>query len=430
LKELEGHFDEVSLFNDALTQEMGRRKDAEIELVNVRDEAMEANHAKSLFLANMSHELRTPLNAIIGYSEILGEETRSNEQTEYAEDLDKIHMAGQHLLELINGILDLSKIEAGKMDLHLETFVLSDVIEAVVTTMQTMAAKNGNVVRIEDSGTVLVMNSDLTKMRQILYNLLSNAVKFTEHGQVLVSAELQRKHDVAGVEIKVSDSGIGMSQDEMQHLFVPFQQADVSTTRKYGGTGLGLALCRRLCDMMQGQIHAESTAGEGSTFSVWLPLNTTSDKYPRPELARPSKTWSSQSDQYPQDSTRKERRHKIATILIIDDDSGVLDLMTRVYQREGFRAISATSGDAGLDLARKLRPSLVTMGIQLPEMDGWGVLSVFKSDIDLHDIPVLMVGAEAYKSKALDMGAMGVISKPIAWGHLLELTRTAVRKPV
>jgi signal transduction histidine kinase/CheY-like chemotaxis protein len=430
LKELETHFDEVGIFNDALAQEMERRKGAEVELTKLRDEAMEANHAKSLFLANMSHELRTPLNAIIGYSEILQEETRANEQQEYTDDLEKIHMAGRHLLELINEILDLSKIEAGKMELHLETFVVSDAIDAVVTTVRPMAAKNGNVVRVENSHTVSVMSGDLTKMRQILYNLLSNAIKFTEHGQVVVSSEPQRKHDIAGVEIKVIDSGIGMTPDEMQHLFIPFQQADASTTRKYGGTGLGLALCRRLCDMMQGQIHAESTVGEGSTFSVWLPLNVTNDKYPRPELARTSKTWPSQPGGHPDDSDQEERRQKITTVLNIGDDPVLLDLMARVYQREGFRSISAPGGKVGLDLARKLRPGLVTLDITMPEMDGWAVLSAFKSDDDLKNIPVLMVGTEDNKPRALNMGAMGAISKPIAWGHLLDLTRSAVRKSV
>lgn len=427
------HLDEMSTSNDVLAQEMERRKDAEVELLKVRDEAMEANHAKSVFLANMSHELRTPLNAIIGYSEILEEEVRAKHHPEYSSDLERIQHAGRHLLELINEVLDLSKIEAGKMELHLEAFSLSDIVAAIVTTVEPMTQKNGNAIQVEGVENIPVMKADVTKVRQILYNLLSNAIKFTEHGKIIVSASQKTEEDIAGVEMKVIDSGIGMDTDDIQNLFIPFQQADVSTTRKYGGTGLGLALCRRLCDMMQGHIHVESAPGKGSTFSVWLPLNVIDKKQLPHNVVDPTKTGADPKQvRLPDDVMRHlrdgERRRKICTVLTIDDDPNVLDLMARVYQREGFRPVSASNGKTGLDLARKLRPDLITLDIMMPEMDGWAVLKALKADTELKDIPVIMVSIVENKPMALDVGAMDSLTKPIAWDNLLDLTRNAVRK--
>ncbi len=427
------HLDDVTSSNDALEQEMERRKDAEVELVKVRDQAMEANHAKSVFLANMSHELRTPLNAIIGYSEILEEEVRSNEHPDYVADLEKIQFAGRHLLELINEVLDLSKIEAGKMGLHLEAFDLSHLVDAVVKMVQPMMLKNSNMIHVEGVNTIPVMRADVTKVRQILYNLLSNAIKFTDHGQIVIAANQKAKNDIDGMEINVIDSGIGMDMDDIDHLFIPFQQADVSTTRKYGGTGLGLALCRRLCDMMQGHIRVASAVGKGSTFSVWLPLEVLDTKTLPREVATLSKKNIDPvnlriPDGVMQQLHGNERRTKVATVLTIDDDPNVLDLMARVYQREGFRPVSAASGKMGIDLARKLRPDLITLDIMMPEMDGWAVLKTLKDDPELKDIPVIMVSIVENKPMALDVGALDSLTKPIAWNRLIDLTRNVVRK--
>lgn len=433
LKHVVEHLDDVTSSNDELEREMERRKEAEVELVKVRDQAMEANHAKSVFLANMSHELRTPLNAIIGYSEIMEEEVRSNAHPEYAADLEKIQSAGRHLLELINEVLDLSKIEAGKMDLYLEVFNLSYVVDAVVKTVQPMLLKNGNMIHVEGLNTIPVMKADVTKVRQILYNLLSNAIKFTEHGQIVLTANKKMTNGIDGVEIKVIDSGIGMDLDDIDHLFIPFQQADVSTTRKYGGTGLGLALCRRLCDMMQGHIRVNSEPGKGSTFSVWLPLEVMDATHAMQNIMPMSKERvDPKKVRLPDDVMRHlhhdERRKKIATVLTIDDDPNVLDLMARVYQREGFRPVSAINGKMGLDLARKLRPDLITLDIMMPEMDGWTVLKALKEDPEVKDIPVIMVSIVENKPMALDVGALDSLTKPIAWDRLVDLTRDVVRK--
>ena len=425
--------EEVTTSKDKLELEIEKRRGAEVALVQVRDEAMEASRAKSVFLANMSHELRTPLNAIIGYSEILHEEVKINENSEYASDLEKIHTAGRHLLQLINEVLDLSKIEAGKMELHLESFMLSEVVATVVDTVEPMRLNNANTIKVEGLGLLPVMKADLTKVRQILFNLLSNALKFTEHGEIVIAAKQSMLDGVDGVNITITDSGIGMSEEDMASLFVPFQQADVSTTRKYGGTGLGLALCRRLCDLMQGIISVDSTPGKGSVFSVWLPLEVQDEKTPVQEMLRNAWEKADPKDiRLPKDVMRhmrgEERRKKIATVLTIDDDPNVLDLMARVFQREGFRPVSAQSGKSGLDLARKLQPDLITLDIMMPEMDGWEVLRQLKADDDLKDIPVIMVSIVENKPMALDVGAMDSLTKPIAWDNLLDLTRKAVRK--
>jgi signal transduction histidine kinase len=242
------------------------------ELAHAVREAQEANQAKSRFLANMSHELRTPLNAIIGYSEMLHEEVEELGQADFLPDLERIHTAGKHLLSLINDILDLSKIEAGKMDLYIETFIIQPMIQDVVTTITPLAEKNHNTLIVRTADGLGSMRADQTKVRQSLFNLLSNACKFTEHGTITVDTERQTEQGCDWVLFRVSDTGIGMHEDQMQKLFQVFSQVDASTTRRYGGTGLGLAISQRFCQMMGGDITVESVLGQGSTFVIRLPV--------------------------------------------------------------------------------------------------------------------------------------------------------------
>ena len=261
----------VGVFTDiteakAREAELGEMVDR---LADARDVAVKATEAKSLFLANMSHELRTPLNAIIGITEMLEEEAVDDGQGELVEPLQRIHRAGRHLLELINDILDLSKIEAGKMELHIERFDLATIIDDSVDLAGPLASPNGNQIEVQTPDSMPSMFSDLTRVRQVVFNLLSNACKFTENGTVGIEVTL---HGDDRVEIAVSDTGIGMSPEQLERLFVDFSQADSSTTRKYGGTGLGLAISQRFCRMMGGDIVAESELGAGSTFRVRLPL--------------------------------------------------------------------------------------------------------------------------------------------------------------
>jgi len=245
-----------------------------------RDASDEANRAKSLFVANMSHELRTPLNAIIGYSEMLIEDAADQAQHETILDLKKIRLAGKHLLDLINDILDLSKIEAGKMDIHLEMFAISDLIDEVTSTVQPIVTKNGNTLKVTMADDVGMMHSDLTKIRQSLLNLLSNAGKFTKNGTVWLQADCETVARRDWITFRIGDTGIGMAPEHLEKLFKEFVQADTSTTRKYGGTGLGLAITRRFCRMLGGDVVVASTVGQGSTFTLRLPKDASNVESP------------------------------------------------------------------------------------------------------------------------------------------------------
>ena len=261
---------QLTAANKLLRIEIADRKRAEIALQEALHKAEAASRAKSTFLANMSHELRTPLNAIIGYSEIL-EEIAIDDGLKYLiPDIHKIYGAGRHLLTLINDILDLSKIEAGRMELYLESFDLGNLIEEVVATLHPLVEKNRNQLQVSCSPNLGVMYADLTKVRQILFNLLSNALKFTEAGTVLLSATREQAGSGDWIYLRVADTGIGVSAGQQQGLFEPFIQGDASTTRKYGGTGLGLAISHLFCQIMGGDITLESELGVGSTFTVHL----------------------------------------------------------------------------------------------------------------------------------------------------------------
>ena len=244
-----------------------------VQLREATDDAEAANQAKSQFLANMSHELRTPMNAIVGYTEMLIEDAEDSDQDETVPDLEKILAASQHLLSLINDVLDLSKIEAGKMELYCESFELRELIDETVATVETLVAKNNNTLELEIEGELGQMHADLTKVRQSLLNLLSNAAKFTREGKITLSARREARAAGEWFVLSVADTGIGVPTEQLENVFEEFSQADAATTREYGGTGLGLPITKRFCGMMGGRIDAESRIGVGTTFTIHLPVD-------------------------------------------------------------------------------------------------------------------------------------------------------------
>ena len=393
-------------------------------------EAESASQIKSAFLANMSHELRTPMNAIIGYSEMLIEESEEMEPAEMVPDLEKIHSAGKHLLGLINDILDLSKIEAGKMTLYLENFSPAELIREAVATVQPLLTKNRNRIIVHSPENLGLIYADQTKLRQALLNLLSNACKFTEQGLITIRASAIPESESPAAEaeadmaqtsahadsttgerilISIQDSGIGMSEEQMGKLFQSFSQADSSTTRKYGGTGLGLAISRRFCQMMDGDILVTSKPGQGSTFTIDLPrhvreLEAEPAAPPAPVLR----------DSAPPVAAR-------ARVLVIDDDPTAVELLARFLHREGFEVETVTNGEDGLAAARRQHPDVITLDVMMPGLDGWSVLAELKSDPELCLIPVVMMTMMDNKELGFAMGATECLAKPVDWSKLDQL---------
>jgi signal transduction histidine kinase/DNA-binding response OmpR family regulator len=370
-----------------------------------------AGQHKSQFLANMSHELRTPLNAIIGYSEILQEEVTDLGQEALVPDLKKIEGAGRHLLGLINDILDLSKVEAGRMDILLEDVELVPLLEEVRALIVPLAEKNGNTLERELAKDLGSIRTDRSKLKQSLLNLLSNGSKFTENGRLTLMAE-RFEADRPMVRFAVADTGIGMTEEQLGRLFQAFTQADASTTKKYGGTGLGLAISRRFCQLLGGDITVTSRPGEGSTFTITLPVRS---EAPAPIV--------------PVEAPRiVVDAGNGATVLIVDDDPAARELLAANLKGAGYRLVQAANGEEALSLARTLRPDAITLDVMMPKPDGWDVLSTLKADPDLCDIPVIIVTVAPERGIGLSLGAVEVLTKPVDRARLTALINRLVRR--
>lgn len=421
-------------------------------------DAESANRAKSIFLANMSHELRTPLNAIIGYSEILLEDIQELDPG-LLPDLDKIHASGKHLLALINDILDISKIEAGKMDLYLEHFDILSLIEEVVTTAQPWVKKNGNTLTVQCLDNLGTMHTDLSKVRQTLLNLLSNASKFTEQGVITLAVEkrwgdgerLGTGHQLQGtgdleesadpwhpapdtrhptpntrqslpsLTFTISDTGIGIHPDLQETIFEVFNQGDNSSTRKYSGTGLGLALSQRFCRMLGGTISVDSRQGKGSVFTVSLPVDVIDHQVSTVFAAHtPLVAQASDLQVQPETSTLPGDS---GLILVIDDDRTVRDLMVKTLNQEGFRVVTTWSGEEGRRLARELHPCLILLDLMMPENNSWAILSALKADPVLAEIPVMMMAIAKDQRTGFTLGISDYLMKPADFKRITLLLR-------
>jgi CheY-like chemotaxis protein len=346
------------------------------------------------------------LNAIIGVTEMLLEDARDLKRDDEVEPLDRVLRAARHLLALINDILDLSKIEAGKMDLHLESFPLAPHIEDVVKTIEPLAAKNGNRIVVDCKSDIGTIHADQTRFRQALINLAGNANKFTENGTVTIQARQQRIDGREWITVAVSDTGIGMNAEQMGRLFQEFSQADSSTTRKYGGTGLGLAISRHFCRMMGGDITVDSKTGEGSTFTIRLPRIVQTDQETEPD---------------PGPVRSDARDMQVPLILIVDDDATVRELVARYLERAGFSIATAKGGQEALRMARELRPAAMTLDIMMPDLDGWTVLAAMKGDPALASIPVILMTIVEEKKRGYALGAADYLVKPVDRGKLVAL---------
>jgi len=387
------------------------QRQAAEEIRVARDAADAANQAKSAFLANMSHELRTPMNAILGYSEMLMEEAEDLKQEDFIPDLKKINQAGTHLLALINDVLDLSKIESGKMEAFAESIDLDSLIDEISATAQPLMKKNSNRLSIERSQHLGSAHQDLTKLRQTLLNLLSNAAKFTHEGTITLHVNRTEQAGVEWLSFAVSDTGIGIAEDKIERVFEEFAQADDSTTRDYGGTGLGLAISQRFCKLLGGDLSVHSELGEGSTFTIRIPA-----------ILPGTKPQSSSADTTPAiTETELETLREAGpggTILIIDDDPEACEIIERYLIKDGYSVVTATSGEQGLRLAHEMQPAAITLDVMMPDMDGWSVLRALKADPVLCKIPVIMLTMIDDRTRGYSLGAVDYLTKPVNREHL------------
>ena len=418
---LELNRDLDSRVKDRTAQLVSAMEAAEIARVKAED----ANRSKSEFLANMSHELRTPLNAIIGYSEMLEEDIADIGEEDFAPDLQKIQGAGKHLLGLINSVLDLSKIEAGRMELFLEDICIKTILEEIIGTIQPLAQKNGNQLCWSCPDDIGMLHADQVKLRQSLINLLSNACKFTEHGQITLTVERMSdalKQNDTWLKFAVVDTGIGMTSEQMGKVFHAFTQADNSTTRKYGGTGLGLTITQQFIAMMGGDVSVESTYGQGTTFTVILPRTVQLKRESDETFFTPPIRLADRESV----STMHELTDRILdkTVLVIDSDADTCESLHSWLTDVGYGVVHAVDGPQGIVLANELMPDAIILNIQLPEQDGWKILQDLRAIPPLSQIPIILLSVDEMSERAAELGVTSCLAKPTDHMQLLDILNT------
>jgi signal transduction histidine kinase/ActR/RegA family two-component response regulator len=458
LSDLAGRLENVDFEEQVVLPTAGRNVSAEIKQVwhaleqlfarlKQRDEALEMEHAaaqsalkakleaesasreKSQFLANMSHELRTPLNAIIGYSEMLHEEAAEEKNQQLAKDLDRILSAGRHLLSLISSVLDLSKIEAGKMQLYLEDVSVPEMVKDIVSTLSPLVAENSNSLVVDCAEDVGLIHVDAVKLRQALINVIGNAAKFTHAGRITLSVERESQLDGDWMLFRVEDTGIGISYEQQQRLFRAFTQADDSTTRQYGGTGLGLTISRSMCRLMGGDITVSSYLGHGSEFVLKIPVHVEDPnvlKLERQAGAGEVKKTTIADRQMDMLSDGDESRRY--TVLVIDEDHSIADVLQRSLSQQGFVVEYEPDSRRGWSRAKALMPDVIIMDVDMSDMDGWSVLSQLEKDPALGQVPVIVHSMVDERAAAFALGAEDYLVKPAEREQLIDVIKRHVGK--
>jgi signal transduction histidine kinase/ActR/RegA family two-component response regulator len=412
-----GHYARMAWRQAGLRDEIERQRDSLDKLAAARDEAERANAAKSDFLAKMSHELRTPLNAVLGYSEMLLQGAELDGRGQQIADLQRIRVAGKQLLAMANDILDISRIETGKMALHLAHVDLNTLVDELEATARPLAAQNANVLVVERGASLGVVHVDAGKLRQAIFNLLSNAATFTRNGRVTLS--VRREND--WIEVAVADTGSGISREQQRRLFSSFSRISAGSA----GAGLGLALSQKLCRLMGGGISVESELGKGSRFVIRLPIKAAQaaaeETLPAVMHRGPSADEQAFLDEIDAETSAPavaladpavidDTRERL---LVVDDDRNFLELAERLFLKEGYVPICTDAPQSALQIARTVRPTAIFLDILMPGFDGWDVLAALKSDPATAAIPVFMISVLSERTRALAAGADGVVMKPL-----------------